>query len=143
MGYVPQHLSEHVDRGDQNISLISVGFFGTLVSSDIVQSALVSSTHPGHGHGGADGENQHWIKDINGNIAKGRPGMRLNTLPDFFNQVPRTYNKATNNRLLGSPLLACTLDWDSYLDGAFNEIGGITPGLGRNNAQKNAEPFAF
>ena len=91
----------------------------------------------------AEGENQHWIKDINGNIAKGRPGMRLNTLPDFFNQVPRTYGKVTNNRLLGSPLLACTLDWDSYLDGTFNEVGGITSGLGRNNAQKNAEPFAF
>ena len=52
LGYVPQHLSEHVDRGDQNISLIPVGFFGTLISSGIIASAIVSSLFTGHGHGG-------------------------------------------------------------------------------------------
>ena len=82
---------------------------------------------------GADGENQHWILDINGNIKKGRPGIRLRTIPEFCAQVPKTYNKVTSNRLLGAPLLACTLDWDSYFDGAFNEIGGITSGVGRSN----------
>jgi hypothetical protein len=52
LGYVPQHLSEHADRGDQNISLIPVGFFGTLISSGIIASAIVSSLFTGHGHGG-------------------------------------------------------------------------------------------
>ena len=52
LGYVPQHLSEHVDRGDQNISLIALGYFGTLISSGIVSSVVISSLFTGHGHGG-------------------------------------------------------------------------------------------
>ena len=109
-----------------------------------VQSLMWCPSNPTLvGFVGADGENQHWILDSNGNIKKGRPGIRLRTIPEFCAQVPKTYNKVTSNRLLGSPLLACTLDWDSYFDGAFNEIGGITSGLGRSNIQKNAEPHAF
>ena len=59
LGYIPQELSEHVDRGDENISLVSMGFFGTLVSSDLVRSSYISAHFSGHCHGGADGENQH------------------------------------------------------------------------------------
>jgi len=59
LGYIPQHVSEHFDRGDQNISLTTLGYFGALVSSEIHKSAMLSSFFPGHGHGGADGENQH------------------------------------------------------------------------------------
>lgn len=111
--------------------------------ADFACRCRLSSVTPLVGLVGADGENQHWIDEINGNIKKGRPGVRLKTVPDFCAQVPKTYNKVTDGRLLGSPLLACTLDWKSYLDGAMNEIGGITSGLGRSNIQKNAEPHCF
>ena len=43
LGYTPQHASEHFDRGDQNISLATLEYFGSLVSSDVHASALLSS----------------------------------------------------------------------------------------------------
>jgi hypothetical protein len=77
---VPQYLSEHVDRGDDNICTTALGYFGTLISSGIVATARVGSHITGHGHGGSDGENQHWIDHIGGSPSKGRPGMRLDMI---------------------------------------------------------------
>ena len=57
-GYVPQNVSEHTDRGDQNITLLALGYHGALINSGIVSTAMVGSGFVGHNHGGADGENQ-------------------------------------------------------------------------------------
>ena len=139
-GYVPQNISEHVDRGDQNITLIAIGYHGALISSGIVQTAMLSSGFVGHNHGGADGENQHYISEINGDRNSNRPGVNVRTIPEMLSVVPRAYNKTDSARCLGAPLLAATLDWDAYLKPTLEDIGGVTSSLRKDNIQKNAEP---
>ena len=48
LGYVPQHLSEHVGRGDENICTTALGYFGALIKSGIVATARVESHITGH-----------------------------------------------------------------------------------------------
>ena len=95
------------------------------ISSEIVATAKVPSHMPGHGHGGSDGENQHWHDHIGGSPSKGRPawGASLDTSEDFVKTVPDVYTKVTAGRLVSAPLLAANLMWKEFLNDRMEPIG--------------------
>lgn len=55
-GFLPRHISEHFDGGDENVSLTSLGFWACLVEAGLFGTVLLSRMHVGHTHTACDGE---------------------------------------------------------------------------------------
>ena len=60
VGYIPRHISERFDGGDENISKCAVVFWGLVVGLSVVGTVTLTRMPQGHTHNGAAG----WIAYI-------------------------------------------------------------------------------
>ena len=45
LGWLPRNISEHFDGGDENVSLVSIGFGGCLIKAGVIDTCLLSRMH--------------------------------------------------------------------------------------------------
>ena len=144
LGYVPRHVSEHFDGGDENVSKFSIGFWGVMVGLLVCDSATLTRMPKGHTHNGADG----FIAFI-GRILRGfkRMGARVagrscDTVQSFVREIIPSAYRGTNGtgRLRSVNFLAATFQWKTFLEPYLDdELGGITSGLHIKPSLKQSE----
>ena len=143
-GYIPRHISEHFDGGDENISKYAVAFWGLMIGLSVVDTVTLTRMPKGHTHNGADG----WIAYI-GRIIKGflMRGVRVvgrscQTVQNFVRIiVPAAYpGKSGTGRLLTVKFLAANFQWKAFLEPYIDEdLDGITSGLHVKRKLKQTE----
>ena len=70
-GWLPRHISEYFDGGDENVSLTAFGFWATLIQAGVIGTVLLSRMPVGHTHNACGGEISHVSRHTKGTKKKG------------------------------------------------------------------------